>query len=201
MAPNTARKLATYADLEALPEDVKAEILDGVIEVQSGSPMQHGTTQGNLYAELRGFSGGRGGPGGWWIAQDMDVRLPSGEIVRPDLSGWRRERLLNPWSKLPIDVVPDWICEVVSPTPRSRRRDRVRKRHLYAASDVAFYWLLDPDERTLEALQLREGTWTILGTYDDTAVARIAPFDAVELEVGGLFPPSEEDDRAESDVL
>ena len=39
---------------------------------------------------------GRGGPGGWWILLDVDVRLSPHDIVRPDVSGWRRERLADP---------------------------------------------------------------------------------------------------------
>jgi hypothetical protein len=64
----------------------------------------------------------RGGPGGWWSLPEVDVRLARHQIVRPDVAGWRRERLPEPWDVRPIDVVPDWICEVVlslrSPPPR-----------------------------------------------------------------------------------
>jgi hypothetical protein len=33
--------------------------------------------------------------------------------------------------------------------------------------------------------------------FDDTATARIAPFDAIELEVGRLFLPEEADDKTD----
>lgn len=70
--------------------------------------------------------------------------------------------------------------------------DRVRKRQLYARSGVPYYWLVDPDSRTLEALRLDSttGAWVEVGAYDDTALARIAPFEAIELEVSRLFPPT-----------
>ena len=38
---------------------------------------------------------GRGGPGGWWIFVEVDVALSVHDIVRPDLAGWRRERLAD----------------------------------------------------------------------------------------------------------
>ena len=118
----------------------------------------------------------------------MDVRLEEHQIVRPDMAGWLRDRLSDPWDKRPIDVRPDWVCEVLSPS--NAAHDRVTKRHIYARYAVPFYWLIDPQARTLEALQLRDGVWVDAGTFDHTAVARIAPFEAVELELGRLFGPA-----------
>jgi Uma2 family endonuclease len=130
---------------------------------------------------------GRGGPGGWWILPEVDVRLAPHDVVRPDLAGWRRERLPEPWGVRPIDVVPDWTCEVVSPS--NARHDLVVKRALHARHGVAFYWIADPEARTLTALQLADGRWVELGVWDDTALVRVPPFEAVELDVGALFPP------------
>jgi hypothetical protein len=54
---------------------------------------------------------------------------------------------------------------------------------------VPHYWLLDVDERTLEARALRQRRWLVLGEWSDGDVVRIPPFDAIELDVGRLFPP------------
>jgi Uma2 family endonuclease len=72
------------------------------------------------------------------------------------------------------------------------------KRALYARAGITHYWMIDPDARVLEALALRDGTWVDVGVYDDTATARIPPFDAIELEVGRLFLPREADEATES---
>lgn len=48
-------------------------------------------------------------------------------------------------------------------------------------------WLVDPIQRTLEALRLEAGHWTILRTYKDDARVRAEPFDAFELELGVLW--------------
>src|SRR5262249_34896002 len=87
----------------------------------------------------------------------------------------------------PLRIVPDCVCEILSPSTGAR--DRVTKRQLYARHGVGHYWLVDPVSRTLEALELRSGTWVDAGTFDETAMARIAPFDAIELPVGRLFLP------------
>ena len=84
------------------------------------------------------------------------------------------------------DVVPDWICEVLSPT--GVHSDRVTKMQLYARHGVPSYWLVDP-AGTLEALTLERGRWVVSGTYDRTSIARIPPFETTEQVVGDLFMP------------
>jgi Uma2 family endonuclease len=184
-----ARKLATYEDLLSLPPDARAEIVNGTITLLPAPRPRHLKVRG----ALRRFVGGPyddddgfGGPGGWWIFGEVDVRFHRHETVRADLAGWRRARLPDP-DQRPIDVVPDWICEVLSAS--NVARDRVEKRALYAAAGVAHYWIVDPDARTLEALMLRDGRWLESGAWTDGAVVRIPPFEEVELDISRLFLP------------
>jgi Uma2 family endonuclease len=189
------RKLATYADLAALPPDTRAEVLGGDVVLSPAPLPRHSKAQGSARRFLGGpfdDDDGRGGPGGWWIFVEVDVTLSPHDIVRPDLAGWRRERLAQPGRMRPIEVAPDWVCEVLSPSTAAR--DRIIKRRLYAQAGIPFYWLIDPELRAVEALALRDGVWVELGVYDDTAMARIAPFEAIELEIGRLFLPKEADE-------
>ncbi len=184
----SARKLATYQDLLELPGDARAEIIRGEIVGLPAPRPRHSKSQGALRRFLGGpydDDDGFGGPGGWWIFVEVDVRL-GGDVVRPDLSGWRRDRLPDPDVR-PIDVVPDWTCEILSES--NAAHDRVTKRRLYAEHGVAYFWLVDPDARTLEALVLEHGRWVDGGSFDEHAAARIAPFPEVELNVGRLFLP------------
>jgi Uma2 family endonuclease len=82
-------------------------------------------------------------------------------------------------------VRPDWVCEIHSPSTASS--DRVKKRALYARHGVLHYWLLDPEVRSLEALELDGDRWTELGVWDDTAKVAVPPFDGVELDIARLF--------------
>ena len=187
---------ATYDALLALPDGVCAEILGGKLTMRPSPLPRHARTQCALGRTIGGpfdDDDGRGGPGGWWILPGIDLRLSEHDIVRPDIAGWRRERLPNPWDLRPIDVKPDWVCEVTSPTSASI--DRVLKRRLYAAHGVASYWIVDPEARTLEALQLDVTTWVEVGSFGDEQSARIAPFDAVFIEVGRFFPPRVDESR------
>ncbi|PCC72432.1 Endonuclease, Uma2 family (restriction endonuclease fold) [Nannocystis exedens] len=183
-----ATKLATYADLVALPEDVKAEVLGGELITQPSPTFGHGRVQGGLSRYLGGpFDFDDGGAGGWYIVTEVDVRFTAHDIVRPDVVGWRRQRLEGHQQRLPIDIIPDWVCEVLSPS--STKRDRLTKSQLYARHGVPHCRLVDPDARLLEAYALDGGHWKNIGVYDETAHPRIAPFEAVELPVGRLFLP------------
>lgn len=185
-----ARRLATYEDLLALPGDAKAEILGGVIETQPAPLPRHAKVQRSLSRFLGGpfdDDDGRGGPGGWWILSEVDVRLGRHDVVRPDLAGWRRAHLPAPWDLRPIDVTPDWVCEITSPS--NARRDRVTKANLYLSAGVPSLWLIDPETRVLEALVRRGEQWVEIGRFSDGDLVRIPPFDAVELEVGRIFAP------------
>ncbi|HKU39532.1 MAG TPA: Uma2 family endonuclease [Polyangiales bacterium] len=184
--------LATYADLLALPDDVRGEVLSGQIVTSRAELPRHAHVQRAVGSFVGGpfdDDDGRGGPGGWWIFFAVDVGLGPHDFVRPDLAGWRRERLPHPADLRPIEVVPDWICEISSPS--SVARDRVHKRDLYARAGVSHYWLVDPDARVLEAFALRGGVWIVAGSYDEQRTARIPPFEAVELEVARFFFPSD----------
>ena len=184
-----ARRLATWADLLATPDDGRVyEVLGGNLEAQPRPRPAHGRTQGLLCGELSGpFDRGRGGPGGWWLVIEPDVELEPHETVVPDIAAWRRERMRVLPDERPIVVRPDWICEVASPS--NRRRDRGVKADLYLRTGLPHYWIVDPEERTLEAFEARGGVWARLGAWSDGDSPRTPPFDAIELDVGGLFTP------------
>lgn len=194
-----AAKLATYDDLLRVPEGVRAEVIAGALEVLPAPRPRHANVQRALGRFVGGpfhDDDGFGGPGGWWIFLEVDVRLGAHDIVRPDLSGWRRSRLSEPDTR-PLAVIPDWVCEIASPSTASR--DRVIKRRLYAAASIVHYWIIDPVARSIEALELRSGVWMESGVYGDGDLARIAPFEAVEIPVGRLFLPKTSPTSAHDD--
>jgi Uma2 family endonuclease len=82
--------------------------------------------------------------------------------------------------------VPDWVCEVLSPS--TRRLDLTEKRDRYAAAGVRHLWLVDPDARTLEAFEAREGQWLLIAALKDDEEVRVAPFDAVPFSLSALWP-------------
>ena len=84
-----------------------------------------------------------------------------------------------------FELAPDWVCEVLSPS--TAQKDRSLKMPLYAQHGVGYVWLIDPVVRTLEAYELVEGRWVLLGTFREDQCVAIVPFEAVELPVGELW--------------
>ncbi len=181
-------KRATYEDVLNAPEHKVAEILDGELVLSPRSAPRHavvssgiGMAIGNPFHRRPGEPGG---PGGWWILDEPELHFGE-QVLVPDLAGWRRERLAAIPDEAFFTLAPDWVCEVLSPS--TERVDRGRKLRIYAEAAVAHAWLVQPSQRTLEVLRLRDGTWTIVGVWEDAARVRAEPFGAVELELGRLW--------------
>src|SRR5690606_30130204 len=112
----------------------------------------HAVAASVLGGELSGpFHRGRGGPGGWVILDEPELHL-GGDVLVPDLAGWRRERMPEIPDAAGFELAPDWVCEVLSPSTEAV--DRAQKVRLYAREGVAHVWLLNPRGRTLEVLAL-----------------------------------------------
>ncbi|WP_457673238.1 Uma2 family endonuclease [Thiolapillus sp.] len=181
----TANKSATYDDLLAVPEHLVAEIVHGQLYTTPRPAPRHARASSSLGGELfNPYDRGRNGPGGWIILDEPELHLGEHVLV-PDLAGWRRERLPELPETAWFELSPDWVCEVLSPSTASL--DRSGKMPIYAESGVPWLWLIDPEVKTLEAYELREGRWLLLKTLSDHAEVALPPFDAVPFPLEALW--------------
>jgi Uma2 family endonuclease len=181
----SSMKRATYEDVLNAPENKVAELLDGELFLSPRPAPRHAAAASEIGMVLGNpFHRGSGGPGGWWILDEPELHFGD-QVVVPDLAGWRRERMPAMPNEAFFSVAPDWVCEVLSPS--TERIDRGRKLQIYAEAGVAHAWLVNPLERTLEVLRLKDGSWTIVGVCSGSDVVRIKPFEAIELELGQLW--------------
>ena len=136
------------------------------------------------------FRLGRDGPGGWWIQDEPELHLGD-DVLVPDLAGWRRDVVPDlELSAKYYTSVPQWVCEVLSPSTMGL--DRIRKLPIYAASGVTHAWFIDPLTRTLEIFERTEhGHMSLVFTLDageeDATALRVVPFDAVALDLTELW--------------
>lgn len=182
----TQQRAATYADLEAVPPHLVAEILFGHLETHPRPAPRHSGAANSLAHEVTGpFQKGRGGPGGWVFFVEPELHLGPHVLV-PDLAGWRRERLPALPETAYFGVPPDWICELLSTS--TENVDRGPKRRIYATYGVGFMWFVDPDMRRLEAYVLRDGQYVLHETFDGEDEVKAPPFDAVPFPITALWP-------------
>jgi Uma2 family endonuclease len=178
-------KPATYDDLCALPPNRVGEIVRGVLYSQPRPAPRHVLSSSNLGGELYPrFHKGDGGPGGWWILDEPELHLGD-DVLVPDLAGWRRERMPVLPDTAWFDLAPDWVCEILS--PGTARLDRIEKMPIYATAGVRHLWLIDPAQRTLEAYENQQGRWLRIAAHADHEQVRVPPFDAVAIDLGGLW--------------
>ncbi|WXB14616.1 Uma2 family endonuclease [Pendulispora albinea] len=189
MANAVKRGLCTWEDLAAIPQDQRYhEIIDGEIVRKAQASYEHGDAQSWLVATLKppfARRPGGPGPGGWWIATEVDVELELHQVYRPDVVGWRRERVPERPTGVPIRIRPDWVCEVLS--PNNTRNDTVRKMRGYYRAAIPHYWLVDPMAETLTVYRWNAEAYMLVLTAERGERVRAEPFDAIELDVGLLF--------------
>jgi Uma2 family endonuclease len=184
--PTRLGRAATYDDVCQVPDHLVAEILDGELWKTPRPSLPHAHVSSMLGIEIGApFGQGRGGPGGWWILDEPELHVGP-DIVVPDIAGWHRERMAGIPNAAFLTLVPDWVCEVVSPS--TERIDRQRKLRIYGREGVRDVWLVNPLLRTLEVLRLENARWTLVTTLGGDEEARVEPFDAVTIPLSRIWP-------------
>jgi len=177
---------ATFQDILDAPDGMLAQIINGELILVPNGAFDHQSAGDELVTYLRSsFRKTRFKPGGWSIVSEMLVLLIDGETYRPDVSGWRTETLPKAPDAFPVETVPDWVCEVLSPSTRGI--DRTKKMPIYAQSGVSHYWIVDPKARSLEVFRLEGENYTLtcVGSEDD--VIAFEPFEDVQIDLQYLW--------------
>ena len=140
----------TLAEWAAMSEDEPGELVDGVLVEEEDADLYHETFVARLLCTLGNWLAGRGGfvfgSGGKFGVAPRRGRKPDVTMFLPGSK--------KPPARGVVRIPPDVAIEVVSPTPRDGRRDRVEKLKEYALFGVRWYWILDPALRTLEIYEL-----------------------------------------------
>jgi Uma2 family endonuclease len=120
------------------------------------------------------------------LLMDVDTIFGEHDVRRPDLLYFKKSRR-HLISDEAIEGPPDLAVEVLSPgSERTDRRDKFKQ---YAAGGVKNYWIVDPEQRTVEAYVLRKGQYAgrVRGSGSD--VVRLPPFPKLEIPLSKLWRP------------
>jgi Uma2 family endonuclease len=173
--------LAAWADL---PEDEPGEFVDGRLEEEEMPSFEHELVVGWLIHMLRMWLVPRGG---FVAGSDAKFAVRPSRGRKPDVSAYLPGR--KPPRQGLIGVPPDIMIEVVSPTPRDGRRDRVEKLEEYAAFGVRWYWLVDPQLRSVEVLELgQDGRYVhALAAAEGVTIEHVPGCEGLTLDLGALW--------------
>jgi Uma2 family endonuclease len=173
----------SLAEWANMPEDEPGELVDGLLVEDEVSDFPHEITVSWLFIAI-----------GLW-ARDHQARVLGSEAKfavasnrgrKPDISVFltRGQKLPH---RGPGTIPPDVMIEVVSPTPRDGRRDRVEKLAEYAAFGVRWYWLVDPRLRTLEILRLGDDGHYTYAVSVSEGVIDVPGIEGLRLDLDALW--------------
>ena len=172
-----------YDDFWSLPDDGnRYEIIDGKLYVTPAPAMRHQLVSTRLLRILDQHVAPK--QIGFVFHAPTAVILGPHRQVQPDLLFVSRERNKLITSK-EVDGAPDLAIEIVSPS--SKKTDRVVKSAAYADSGISWYWIVDPDERTIEEYRLENGQYRLIRTWEEPNVFEPTLFPGLTLPLEGLF--------------
>lgn len=175
---------ATYQDVLNAPDDRIAEVTRGDLYLSPRPAPRHARVASALTADLHdAFDRGRSGPGGWWILFEPELHL-EGNVLVPDIAGWRRSRLAQLPDGAWFDLAPDWVCEILSPSTSDF--DRGQKLPLYDWFEVRHLWLIDPESRRLEIYR-RDRGWQLVSVLSGAELVSAEPFEEAVFELHRLW--------------
>ena len=150
------RRPMSYSEYQRLPEQLRAEWVDGEVVVAPSPSFRHqqaarrlANLLENALPELVVVEAVT-----VVLAPKTRERIPDVVVVTEEPSGF-------------ITETPVIAVEVTSPGNRSE--DTVRKSTEYLAAGVGQYWLADPTERTLDVFENGPDGWVVVARVDEEA--------------------------------
>lgn len=146
-------KIYTEEDYYNLPENIRAELIDGQIHYMSAPSRIHQKILSFLHVRIANYINSKNGPCEVYPAP-FAVKLFSDDdrnVVEPDISVICSPEKLTDRG---CTGAPDWIVEIISPSTASR--DYIYKLNLYANAGVREYWIVDPNSKKIFVYHLEQ---------------------------------------------
>jgi Uma2 family endonuclease len=175
----------TYDDFVHFPDDGRRhELIDGEHYVTPSPNRKHQSVAGSLHALL--WNHLRGNPIGEVFIAPFDVVLSNFDVVEPDILYVSHARR-NVLTEANVRGAPDLVVEVGSPS--TRRWDEREKHRLYERSNVAEYWVVDPDLDLIKVYRLEDGRYVLVqelsGEREDVLTTPLLP--GLEIPLAVVF--------------
>jgi Uma2 family endonuclease len=162
----------TIEDIYALPEGVRAELIDGEIYYMATPTRTHQKIVGEMYLAVAGYIRSHGGacevyipPYAVYLNADNSIYLEPDLTVICDLSKSEDKGCVG---------APDWVVEVVSPS--SKRMDYLLKLFKYRTAGVREYWIINPEKRIVSVYSWNDGHESVeMYSFEDEIPSGIYP--------------------------
>jgi Uma2 family endonuclease len=172
----------TLEEWAAMDEDEPGELVDGRLEEEEVPDFIHEVVVGWLAWMFRNWLGARG----WVVTSDAKYAVRADRGRKPDL-GVYLSKSRKPQGRGVVRVPPDIAVEVVSPSPRDQRRDRIEKMNEYAEFGVRFYWLFDPWMRFLEIFELTDGRYSRVASATEGTMQNVPGCEGLTIDLDAIW--------------
>lgn len=173
----------TYADLQDMPDDgMRREIINGELVVSPAPTPGHQRVLRSIFRLIDSYA--LANDAGEVFFAPVDVLFSRFNVVEPDLVFLSNTKPRIPSDQQAIDVPPDLVVEVISPSTRGT--DRVRKLALYAGAGVREYWIADPRDRALTILSLTGDDYVEI-SLDSDGLLSSRVLDGLKFDPNELF--------------
>ena len=159
----------TIEDYYGLPDDVRAELIDGEIYDMSAPQVAHQVLLGSLFNRLSEFIKRKGRQCLPLVAPvDVQLDMDDKTMVQPDiLVLCNRDKL----KKRVIYGAPDMIIEILSKS--SWKKDTFFKLGKYLDAGVREYWVVDPDRKKVVVYDFEHSPTTVIYGFEEQVPVRI----------------------------
>lgn len=174
------KKDCTIADIEALPEGVRAELINGELYMLASPSFEHQELSMDLSVQIYNYINSRNG-------KCKVVAAPFAVYLHNDDKNYFEPDISVICDKCKIDKngchgAPDWIIEIVSPS--SQKMDCVLKLKEYRKAGVREYWIVDAEEKTVTVHRFEKGD--VVEKYSFTDLIPVGIYKDLELSLGGI---------------
>ena len=163
------RKQGDYTtdDLDKIPDEIRVELIDGVIYDLASPTSVHQDIVGTVYMMMKMYALHQSHDCMPYIAP-LDVQFDHSRKTRvqPDLIVVCADDEYDQQSDIMPDTqAPDFIMEVLSPS--TKRKDMLIKLNTYFRAGVKEYWMVDPDEEIVIVYDFRNNILDKRYTFND----------------------------------
>lgn len=160
----------TVEDYYALPDEIRVELIDGVIYYMTAPTLPHQIIAGEVYRQL------------WDCVEEHDeecfplispinVQLDRDDrtMVQPDVAIVCDKELIT---KKVIYGAPEFVLEVLSPS--TRKKDQLIKLNKYLNAGCKEFWIVDPDKEKIMVYDFTSDDWPDIYSFEDRVLVRIS---------------------------
>jgi Uma2 family endonuclease len=181
----------TYADYLRWFDDVRRELINGIIHVMSAPWTKHARTSGRLCREITAFIEEHRGSCEVFSAP-FDVRLPvDGKTADREVTTVVQPDICVVCDPSKIDEkgcigAPDFIIEITSPS--TKKHDWTTKFYRYESAGVKEYWIVDLKTETIHAFVMQDnGRYGTGKQYSGKRKVPVHTLPGLTVSVGTLF--------------